>query len=154
MAKASRKLGVDFEGVDIYIKQLEALGEGAAKRATENALKATQAYIAKQAEQAMKKHEPPIGKYGKHRTDKAIITDFPVEWTQTTASIAVGFDLENGGMPSLYLMHGTEVNGQPHIKEKDTELYDAVYGSKTRREVQKLQKAEFDKIFEDWGKTT
>lgn len=149
MTKSSRKMSVDFAGVDVFLEQLKALGEGAAQKATENALKATQAYIAKQAEQAMKKHEPPIGKYGTHTTDKAIITDYPVEWTQTTASIAVGFDLENGGMPSLYLMHGTELNGQPHIKE-DAELYDAVYGSKTRREVHKLQKAEFEKIFETW----
>ena len=149
MAKSSRKMSVDFDGVDVFLEQLKALGEGAAKKATENALKATQAYIAKQAEQAMKKHEPPIGKYGTHTTDKAIITDYPVEWVQATASIAVGFDLENGGMPSLYLMHGTELNGQPHIKE-DAELYDAVYGSKTRREVHKLQKAEFEKIFETW----
>lgn len=149
MAKSSRKMSVDFAGVDVFLEQLKTLGEGAAKQATENALKATQAYIAKQAEQAMKKHEPPIGKYGTHTTDKAIITDYPVEWTQTTASIAVGFDLEKGGMPSLYLMHGTELNGQPHIKE-DAELYDAVYGSKTRREVHKLQKAEFEKIFETW----
>ena len=149
MAKSSRKMSVDFDGVDVFLEQLKALGEGAAKKATENALKATQAYIAKQAEQAMKKHEPPIGKYGTHTTDKAIITDYPVEWVQSTASIAVGFDLENGGMPSLYLMHGTELNGQPHIKE-DAELYDAVYGSKTRREVHKLQKEEFEKIFETW----
>ena len=149
MAKSSRKMSVDFAGVDVFLEQLKALGEGAAQKATENALKATQAYIAKQAEQAMKKHEPPIGKYGTNTTDKAIIKDYPVEWTQTTASIAVGFDLENGGMPSLYLMHGTELNGQPHIKE-DAELYDAVYGSKTRREVHKLQKAEFEKIFETW----
>lgn len=149
MAKPSRKLSIDFEGVDLYIKQLEELGEGAAQRATESALKATQAYIADKATKAMKKHEPPIGKYGTHTTDKAIITDYPVEWVQSTASIAVGFDLENGGMPSLYLMHGTELNGQPHIKE-DAELYDAVYGSKTRREVHKLQKAEFEKIFETW----
>lgn len=146
---AKRKMQVDFAGVDVFLEQLKALGEGAAQKATENALKATQAYIAKQAEQAMKKHEPPIGKYGTHTIDKAIIKDYPVEWTQTTASIAVGFDLENGGMPSLYLMHGTELNGQPHIKE-DAELYDAVYGSKTRREVHKLQKAEFEKIFETW----
>lgn len=146
---AKRKMQVDFAGVDVFLEQLKALGEGAAQKATENALKATQAYIAKQAEQAMKKHEPPIGKYGTHTTDKAIITDYPVEWVQSTASIAVGFDLENGGMPSLYLMHGTELNGQPHIKE-DAELYDAVYGSKMRREVHKLQKAEFEKIFETW----
>lgn len=146
---AKRKMSVDFAGVDVFLEQLKALGEDAAKKATENALKATQAYIAKQAEQAMKKHEPPIGKYGTHTTDKAIIKDYPVEWVQSTASIAVGFDLENGGMPSLYLMHGTELNGQPHIKE-DAELYDAVYGSKTRREVHKLQKAEFEKIFETW----
>jgi hypothetical protein len=142
-------MSVDFAGVDVFLEQLQALGEDAAKKATENALKATQAYIAKQAEQAIKKHEPPIGKYGTHTTDKAIITDYPVEWTQTTASIAVGFDLENGGMPSLYLMHGTTVHGQPHITE-DAELYDAVYGSKTLREVHKLQKAEFEKIFETW----
>lgn len=150
---AKRKMSVDFAGVDVFLEQLKALGEGAAQRATESALKATQAYVAKQAAQAMKKHEPPIGKYGTHTTDKAIIRTYPVEWTQSTASIAVGFDLENGGMPSLYLMHGTELNGQPHITE-DAELYDAVYGSKTRREVRKLQKQVFEKVFERWANGT
>lgn len=101
----------------------------------------------------MKKHEPPIGKYGTHTTDKAIIRTYPVEWIQSTASIAVGFDLENGGMPSLYLMYGTELDGQPHITE-DAELYDAVYGAKTRREVRKLQKQVFEKIFERWASGT
>lgn len=148
---AKRKMSVDFAGVDVFLEQLKALGEGAAQRATESALKATQAYVARQAAQAMKKHEPPIGKYGTHTTDKAIIRTYPVEWTQSTASIAVGFDLESGGMPSLYLMHGTTVHGQPHITE-DAELYDAVYGAKTRREVRKLQKQAFEKVWKRWSR--
>lgn len=150
MTKASRKLGIDFEGVDLYIKQLEELGEGAAQRATESALKATQAYVADQVVKAMKKHEPPVSKYGTHTTDKAIIKNAPVEWVQTSASISVGFDIDNGGLPSLFLMHGTELNGQPHIKE-DAELYNAVYGSKTKREIRKIQKDVFDKVFERWA---
>lgn len=144
------KLGIDFEGVDLFIKQLEELGEGAAKRATESALKATQAYIADKAAKAMKKHEPPVGEYGTHTTDKTIIKNAPVEWVQSSASVSVGFDIGGGGLPSLFLMYGTELNGQPHIKE-DAELYNAIYGSKTKREIRKIQKDVFDKVFERWA---
>ena len=55
-----------------------------------------------------------------------------VEWSGTNASIQVGFNLDDGGIPSIFLMYGTKVHGQPHV-QPDKKLYDAVYGSKNKK---------------------
>jgi hypothetical protein len=39
-------------------------------------------------------------------------------------------------------MYGTKVHGQPHV-QPDKKLYDAVYGSKNKRQVQKIQEEAF-----------
>lgn len=136
------KLRIDFKGVDEYIEKLKQLGGNAVNVAVENALKESQALVAQKCAAAMTPHQ----KTG--RTAASIITDAPVEWTGETAKIPVGFDIEKGGLPSIFLMHGTVVNGQPHM-ERDEDLYNAVYGAETKREVRKLQKEAFDKVLEE-----
>lgn len=136
------KLRIDFKGVDEYIEKLKQLGGNAVNVAVENALKESQALVAQKCAAAMTPHR----KTG--RTAASIITDAPVEWTGETAKIPVGFDIENGGLASIFLMHGTTVNGQPHM-ERDEDLYNAVYGAETKREVRKLQKEAFDKVLEE-----
>ncbi len=136
------KLRIDFKGVDEYIEKLKQLGGNAVNVAVENALKESQALVAQKCAAAMTPHQ----KTG--RTAASIITDAPVEWTGETAKIPVGFDIEEGGLASIFLMHGTTVNGQPHM-ERDEDLYNAVYGAETKREVRKLQKEAFDKVLEE-----
>lgn len=142
MAGASKKWSVEFDGVDAYIEQLKQY-EGAAEKAVEDALKATQTLVADKCAAAMAPHT----KYSRQGQPAlhSIITDGKVEWTGETASIKVGFDIDAGGLPSIFLMHGTKVNGEQHI-QKDQALFDAVYGSTTKKEAYELQQAAFDKV--------
>lgn len=44
-------------------------------------------------------------------------------------------------------MYGTKLHGQPHIAP-DRNLYNAVYGAATKREIQAIQRKEFEKVLE------
>ena len=142
---AKTKLSIDFEGYSILKRQLDELGGKATERAVDSALKASQQLIARQVSAAMTPHN------GTGNLKKQIVTTNPVEWTGDTASIGVGFNIrgENGleGLPSIFLMYGTKLHGQPHIKP-DRELYNAVYGAKTKKEIKKIQEEVFNKVIE------
>lgn len=136
---AKNKMTVDFSGFEQMKKKLDRLGGEATKNAINDALKATQQLIAEQASAAISPHTFT------GQTKSSIITSDPVEWTGDTASVAVGFDIERGGLPSILLMHGTKLHGQPHISP-DRNLYNAVYGAQTRKKVMEIQKQAFEKV--------
>ena len=140
---ARNKMEISLQGMDAYIKQLNAV-EGAVKRATENALKKSQELIAHQVTAAMEPHN----KSGE--TSASIIRDKPVEWTGSTAKVPVGFDIgdtdrkkKNDRLASIFLMYGTKIHGQPHEKP-DRNLYNAVYGRSTKARIHEIQKAAFE----------
>ena len=138
---AKNRISIDFEGFNVLKKQLDEIGGNATQRAVESALKASQQVIAEQVENAIEPHTL-TGK-----TKKSIVSNSPVEWTGDTASVGVGFDISGGGLPSIFLMYGTKLHGQPHITP-DRKLYDAVYGAKTRKEISKIQESAFEKVLE------
>jgi hypothetical protein len=135
------RMTVDFSGLELYQKKLASIDGDATKRAFESALKASQNIVRENVTAAMQRHTET------GRTAKAIIKNSDVEWTGDTASIDVGFDITGGGLASIFLMYGTTVHGQPHIAP-DRNLYNAVYGQKTRREVLKIQEEVFQKVIE------
>lgn len=135
----AKKWGIEFDGYERLKKQLDEIGGEATERAVEGALKQTQILVARKCDAAMRSH------IRTGATKRAIIKDGNVEWTGTTASVDVGFDIENGGKPSIYLMNGTVVRGEQHITA-DKSLREAVYGSKTKKEAQELQKQAFEKV--------
>ena len=128
---AKNKLTVDFEGFDVLTKKLERLG-GDVKQATESALKASHNVVEKNVTAAMQPHIE-TGK-----TEKAIIKTPVVEWTGDTAAVDVGFDISGGGLASIFLMYGTQLHGQPHITP-DKNLYNAVYGAQTKKQIKQIQ---------------
>lgn len=138
---AKNKITIDFNGYDIIKKQLDTLGGNATNRAVESALKASQQVVAEQVSAAITPHTE-TGK-----TKRSIVTNSPVEWTGDAAQIGVGFDIRGGGLPSIFLMYGTKLYGQPHI-EPDRKLYDAVYGSKTKKLIREIQEQAFNKVLE------
>lgn len=139
---AKKQFSVEFEAYDILKRKLDAFGGDITKKAIDRALKDTQLVVANASEAAMQKHD----KTGK--TSDSIIKDGKVEWTGTEAKIWVGFDIDSGGLASIFLMHGTTVHGQPHVTP-DRNLYNAVYGSAVRKEVQKIQEEAFRKALEE-----
>ena len=138
---AKNKITVDFSGFDQMKKQLDQIGGDATKRAIESALKASQQVVAQQVSTAISPHTMTGD------TKKSIVTNDPVEWTGDTAAVGVGFDIKGGGLPSIFLMYGTQLHGQPHITP-DRNLYNAVYGAKTRKEILKIQEQAFEKVLE------
>lgn len=127
---AKNKIGLQFEGFDELSAMLEKLG-GDLKATTEKALQDTHDFITPNLHADMAKHK----KTGK--TESSIVDNAKVQWTGTVASIDVGFDLSNGGMPSIYLMYGT-----PKMKP-DKKLYNDIYGAKTKKDVAELQQKIF-----------
>ena len=123
---AKSKIGLEFSGFDEMIERLDK-ADGDIKGAVEECLTAAEQTVAGKLHSDMKRH------HRSGRTEKAIIDDAQVKWEGTTASISVGFDLKNGGLPSVFLMYGT-----PRMP-KDQKVYNDVYGSATKKEVAKLQ---------------
>lgn len=129
---AKNKIGLQFEGFDELSAKLEKLG-GDLKATTEKALQDTHDFITPNLHADMAQHKRT------GNTERSIVDNAKVQWAGTVASIDVGFDLTNGGMPSIYLMYGT-----PKMKP-DKKLYNDIYGSKTKKDVAELQQ----KIFVD-----
>lgn len=131
------KLTLDFPMFDTLKTQLDKAGGNALKTAVDNALKTSNSYVEAQLKAAIAPHH----RYGTVEESLDARPD-QVEWYGTSASIPVGFDLKDGGLPSLFLMYGTKVHGQPHV-EPDRKLYDAIYGSKVKKQIQKIQEEAF-----------
>ena len=131
------KLGIEFDGFEKLIQKLEDV-EGAAEQATENALIATHELVTRNLQSAIAPHRRT------GETEKSLKRNAEVTWIGTAAEVEVGFDIDNGGLPSIFLMNGTEVNGTPRVKP-DTKLYNAIYGAKTKKEIAELQEKEFRK---------
>lgn len=122
----SKKMQILFNGFETLAETLDKISNDI-KPATSEALKETQKFIAPKLHKAMQPHH----RTGK--TEKSIIDAAKIEENGNKLSIDVGFRIRQGGMPSIFLMHGT-----PRM-EKDTRLYNALYGVKTRREIKELQ---------------
>ena len=146
MAKRNT-MSVDFTGVERYMEKLREF-EGATEKAVAKALEASQHIVAEKAKAAMQPHFRPEtgGKTAKTIIDNPI--EYPVEWTQTTARIPVGFDLEKSGLIPIFLMYGTTVNGKKHASA-DKNLYAAIYGKATKAEVHAQQEKAFKEVIKD-----
>lgn len=140
---AKNKMMIQFDGLEVYQKQLERLGGGqAVKRAFDGALEDSQKLIAEKVTAAMSPHND-TGK-----VKRSIITHDPPEWTGDTGAVNVGFDIMGGGLPSIFLMYGTQLYGQPHI-QPDRNLYNAVYGAAVRKQIREIQEKAFSRVLNE-----
>ncbi len=128
---SGRAIGFDYSALENLIKQVEDL-EGNLDVAIEQALKESQEEVTKGLKEEMKRH---------NRTGKTVesLVENPDVRKKGIKSyeIDVGFDISNGGLPSIFLMYGT-----PKM-EKDTKLFSALYGKKTREKIIKIQEEVF-----------
>jgi len=138
------RISLDFAGFTVLKKQLDVLGGDFTKQAVNNALEASQQLIAEKTKAAMQPHKDTGD------TAESIIDNQSAHkpvWMGNTAESSVGFSITGGGLPSIFLMHGTKLHGQPHIAP-DRNLYNAVYGAAVRKEIQAIQRKEFEKVLE------
>lgn len=149
-----KKFGVKFTGFEELAERYDRLG-GNLKEITQKCLVFIPDEINPKLHRAMAKHRRS------GRTEKSIVEGQSVEWQGTKGSISVGFDISNGGLASIFLMYGTARHaprnqyGSPKTSgainngtQKDQELYDAIYGAKTQREISNKQKEIFTNAVE------
>lgn len=127
---AKNKISLEFKAFEEYAEKLDKLG-GDLKAVTEKALQNSHDFIMPKLHRDMNKH------HRTGRTEKSIVDDAKVEWEGTTASIRIGFKISDGGLPSIFLMYGT-----PRM-QKDQQLYDDVYGKRTKKQIAELQEKTF-----------
>ena len=137
---ARNKIGLQVKGFEEYMSKLDELGgSDAMKRGVEAALKASKQYVTPQIEAAMARL-PAGGKYSTGDTKKSIDKDMTVEWQGMSGSVKVGFDFKKSGMTSIFLMYGTPK--MPPVAG----LKDAIYGTKTQRQITSVQAEALDKV--------
>lgn len=157
---ANKKFGLKFDGVAELSEQIDKLG-GDLKKVTEEALIFIPGEVTPKLRAAMAKHT----RYGRGtagETARALVEGQQVQWSGSVASIAVGFDLKKGGMPSIFLMYGTprhaprnqyggatQQGAKDHPgTQADRELYDAIYGKRIQAEISKKQRQIFEEALE------
>jgi len=137
---ARNKIGLQVKELDYYMAKLDELGTGKAmKRGVEGALKASKQHVNPLIEKSMAKL-PAGGRYSTGNTKESIDRDMSVEWSGLTASIKVGFDFSKSGVTSIFLMYGT-----PRMQPVSG-LKNAVYGSKTQKELATIQEEALQKV--------
>ena len=140
------KITLNFDGLEEMIKQLDAV-EGDLRIVTEKALIASKERVTEELRRVtVPANFPAGGKYSTGRTASSIDESKSVSWEGTTASIPVGFDLNISGLTSIFLIRGTPT------MEKSRPIFNAIYGSKIKKEVQEIQRQVFaDEIKKKMG---
>lgn len=127
---AKNKMTIDFKGFQEMFEKLDRL-EADTKRISEKALQKSYDVVTPAIDQAIKPH------YLTGQTEKSLAKNEKVEWEGMTAYIRVGFNISNGGLPSVFLMFGT-----PRIKP-DKKLHDSIWGASTKKKVRQIQEEIF-----------
>lgn len=127
MAKKS-KMAFNFKEMASLAERLEKMG-GDLQAACDDALKKTHDYITPQLSTGISRHVVT------GETQSSLERSPRVVWLNPNkAQINIGFDLADGGWPSIFLMWGT-----PKMAP-DKSLKNAAFGPKVRREVARLQR--------------
>ncbi len=150
MAKNKMKFG--FKGFEEVFEKLDRLNADM-KKITEEALEKSFEAVTPGIQAAIEPH------HDSGQTEKSLVTTPEIKWDGTRGNVKVGFNIENGGLPSVFLMYGTPrhtaanqygksgktVSGVP----QDTTLYNAIYGTTTKNKVKKIQKEIFEKALKE-----
>lgn len=139
---ARNKVSLQVKGFDEYMAKLDELGGGSAmKQGVDSALKASKQYVNPLIETAMATSNLPAGgKYSTGGTKASIDYDMNTNWEGFVGSTKIGFDFKKSGLKSIFLMYGT-----PRMSPVSG-LKDSIYGSKTQKQIGKIQEEELNKV--------
>lgn len=145
------KIKINFKGFENVIKTINKM-ELDASGAMEKALLDCHEYVTKQIKEAVRKGVVVTTDDGTWQTMinldstnelKQSMYDVPqVVWLGDTASIMVGFDQEKS-MHATYLM----ITGNPYMTPSK-ELYNALYGAKTKKKIKEIQENALMQVIE------
>lgn len=141
MAKKS-KFAFNFEEMASLAEHIENMG-GSLQKACDNALKATHEYITPQLSAGISRH------HSSGDTEKSLEKAPRVVWeTPLKARVSIGFNLADGGLPSVFLMWGTPKRKASQMPV-DTALKNAAFGPKVKREVARLQREVLEAVVQE-----
>ena len=144
---ARKKNGFDTTMLEKYAERVEAAGGHAAlKRATEAAMITAKQEINKKITSKMQQANLPAGgKYSTGDTLDSLDKTMAVDWDGNIAKLPLGFNMDESGITSVLLMHGT-----PH-QAPVKGLKEAVKGQGAMRAMKREQEAALKKILERIG---
>lgn len=104
-----RKNGFYITALEKYADQLqEAGGMAAVKRAVQGGMLATKKQVNAEVTTAMQSGNLPAGgKYSTGDTMGHLNEEMTVDWEGNMARLKLGFNMEGGGITSIFLMYGT-----------------------------------------------
>ncbi len=125
--RSGKKFGLQFHGWEEMMANLDELSHFGVLEGTKKALIETHKVVTPKLEAEIRKHHLTGD------TEKSLVREPHITVEGTLVSIDIGFDLDKGGLPSIWLMHGTP------RQAPDKALYQALYGRKTAGEVAHVQ---------------
>ena len=132
MAKKS-KFAFNFEEMEALAAKIEKMG-GSLEEAVEDALQGTNDLITPKLAAGIASH------HVSGDTEKSLDKSPAVTWKNPlVAQVNIGFDLSNGGLPSVFLMWGTPKRKASKMPV-DKKLKSAAFGPAVKREIAKLQR--------------
>lgn len=126
--RSGKKFGLQFSGWRELTWKLDELSSYGLMEGVKKALVETHKVVTPKLEAEIKKHKRTGA------TEQSLVREPHINVEGTLVSVDIGFDLDKGGLPSLWLMHGT-----PRQKP-DKALYEALYGVKTSAVVRSVQR--------------
>ena len=143
---ARKKIGLQGDLFFDYMAKLDEIGGTKAMvKGVENALIESKKYVNPLIEKAMRKSNLPAkGKYSTGNTLESLDYTYQMEvFSGYIYGIKIGFDLDESGLKSIFLMYGT-----PRMKPVSG-LKAAIYGNKTQKEITAIQVDAIFKVMEE-----
>lgn len=141
------KMSIIFDGFADMAQMLDR-ADGDLKTAVDEALKETTEIVQSNVNRAAVKYASKPGPKG-YTTGKMYASILPggaVKWAGSVATVNTGFNLQApGGYHSIFIMYGT-----PRYA-KDSAVYNAIKGARTRREIAEKQSKVMEKYLKLGG---
>ncbi len=140
------KMQILFNGFEDLAAEVDR-SDGDLQKAVDEALTETAKYIQSQVTSAAAPYAAKGRKgYATGRMYGSIIEDGLVTWNGHVAEVGTGFALnESSGWHSIFVMYGT-----PRMA-KDTKVYNAIKGAKTKKEIERIQQEIMQKYIKIGG---
>ena len=132
------KMSITFNGFVDLAADIDRAG-GDLHKAVDNALEETQEVVKSNLLPAAAIYDRKGRKgYATGKMYRSIIKDTKIDWIGNVAEVTVGFSTNDGStiagfMHSIFVMYGT-----PRMA-KDPNIYNAIKGSRTKKDIEKVQ---------------
>ncbi len=144
---AKKNFSLNFDGFLDLARDISNLGDGYLQKAVDNAFTASKDYVNNEVSKAMDASRYNFDgtgySQGKAKQSLNEVAKMPVEWSGTIAKANIGVNTKDA-LEVLFLGYGT-----PHLAA-DKKLINAIkVKGKVKKEVEKIQKEEFNKVIEE-----